>query len=257
MVHKKQPPKQEQSTYSPYYYPNFSRYNYPSKIGDEEVYTEPKFSFPHWDDEVSGYTPLRRRASFPSGYGNTEEYINNKDLNELINTTSSTKNQELTEIEQEDEGEVTCDQIQTDIELARRDQKTDYEQFRKAHATLHDDIRALQQEIEKFEAVCMSSGWNSTKDRDVRQSEPTSTVTGSLMAAAVFNGPGRTLASQSATAAARGQRQRKTRHNRAESFSVSSVSGSKPTRCIGAEDVNEVNELNDAQILTKRNLSVN
>ncbi|CAG8563906.1 11674_t:CDS:2, partial [Racocetra fulgida] len=121
-------------------------YNYPSKIGDEEVYTEPKFSFPHWDDEISGYTPptryLRRRASFPS-----------------------------------------------------------------AHASLHDDIRALQREIEKFEAVCMSSGWNSTKDRDVRQSETASTVTGSLMAAAVINGPGRTLASQSATAAARGQRQ--------------------------------------------------
>ncbi|CAG8610306.1 19498_t:CDS:2, partial [Racocetra persica] len=118
------------------------------------------------------------------------------------------------------------------LRLARRDQKTDYEQFRKAHASLHDDIRALQQEIEKFEAACMSSGWNSTKDRDVRQSETTSTVTGSLMAAAVFNGPGRTLASQSATAAARGQRQRnKTRHNRAESFS-----GGKPTRCIGAED---------------------
>ncbi|CAG8799348.1 26979_t:CDS:1 [Dentiscutata erythropus] len=221
MVHK-QLPRQEQSTYSPYYYPNFSRYNYPSKIGDEEVYTEPKFSFPHWDDEVSGYTPLtrRRRASFPTIYGNVEEFIN---------TSSTINNQEITnnqEAEQEDEGESTCDKIQTDIELARRDQKTDYDQFRRAHATLHDDIRALQREIEEIEAMCMSSGWNSIKDRDARrQSEPTSTVTGSLMAAAVFNGPSRTLSSTSATAAARGQRKR--RQNRAESFSG---------KCIGAED---------------------
>ncbi|KAF0540170.1 hypothetical protein F8M41_006686 [Gigaspora margarita] len=230
MVYKKQPPRQEQSTYSPYYYPNFSRYNYPSRIGDEEVYTEPKFSFPHWDDEVSGYTPLtrRRRASF-----STITTINGN-VEENINTSLTTNNQEIAnnqEVEQEDEGETTCDKIQTDIELARRDQKTDYDQFRRTHATLHDDIRALQREIEEIEALCMSSGWNSIKDRDARrQSEPSSTVTGSLMAA-VVSGPGR-LSSTSATAAASAARgQRKKRPNRAESFS-----GNNTNRCIGAED---------------------
>ncbi|CAG8644234.1 15450_t:CDS:2 [Rhizophagus irregularis] len=110
-------PRQEQTIYSPYYYPNSSRYNYPTKIGgDEEQYTEAKFSFPHWDDEVQPYKPLRRRASTP--------FIN------------------------------------AEYNLARKDQKTDYDQFRKAYATFHDDIRSLQREIEAIEAACLKNGFD-------------------------------------------------------------------------------------------------
>jgi hypothetical protein len=150
MVQKREP-KQEQTIYSPYYYPNSSRYNYPTKIGgDEDQYNEPKFSFPHWDDEVQPYTPLRRRrASTP-----------------FINTEYSDYfNKSLSLMDNEDDGdgsesETICDKIQNDIDLARKDQKSDYDQFRKAYATFHDDIRALQREIEAIEAACLKNGFD-------------------------------------------------------------------------------------------------
>ena len=153
MVQKKEP-RQEQNIYSPYYYPNSSRYNFPSKIGgDEEQYTEQKFSFPHWDDEVQPYSPLRRRAStslLSSEY--IEDYFNNKSL-------SSNNNSPLAN-DEDDESEAICEKIQNDIDLARKDQKTDYDQFRKAYDTFHDDIRALQREIEAIEAICMKNGFD-------------------------------------------------------------------------------------------------
>ncbi|CAG8497582.1 7288_t:CDS:1 [Diversispora eburnea] len=243
-------PRQEQTIYSPYYYPNFSRYNYPAKIGgDEEIYTEPKFTFPHWDDEVSGYAPpnrrLRRRASSPEFYEDLEEYFI-KSLHTSQKTNNSETEQEVKqEVEQEveqDEGESNCEKIQVDIELARRDQKTDYDQFRKVYANLDDDIRALQREIEEFEAACMARGWGLTSDNEdcVRNSElTTETVSGSLMAAVVSDNSGRPLAVPSATAAAAERRpptrNNKNRINRSVSFSGGSTNGNG-SRCLGLED---------------------
>ncbi|CAG8560862.1 14147_t:CDS:2 [Acaulospora colombiana] len=174
----RQPPRQEQNIYSPYYYPSFSRYNYPSKIGgDEEVYTEPKFTFPRWDEEAADcatpVTPRLRRASL-SDLSEDLDYFNRETKTPL--QTSTTNNPEVEqEIEQEDEGETNCEKIQVDIELARRDQKTDYDQFRKVYANLNDDIRALQREIEEIEAACMARGWDLSKDTDeiVLESEST------------------------------------------------------------------------------------
>ncbi|CAI2175499.1 1345_t:CDS:1 [Funneliformis geosporum] len=153
MVQKKEP-KPEQNIYSPYYYPNFSRYNFPSKIGgDEEQYTEPKFSFPHWDDEVQAYKPPRRRRASSPLTCTTEdiEYFNNK-ANLANDTTAAPSDVE------DDVSETVCEDIQKDIDLARKDQKTDYDQFRKTYATFHDDIRALQREIEAIEASCLKNG---------------------------------------------------------------------------------------------------
>ncbi|GBB87367.1 hypothetical protein RclHR1_13800007 [Rhizophagus clarus] len=151
MVQKREP-RQEQTIYSPYYYPNSSRYNYPAKIGgDEDQYTEPKFSFPHWDDEVQPYTPLlRRRASTPFINADYSDYFN-KSLSLMDNEDDN---------DDGSESEAICDKIQNDIDLARKDQKTDYDQFRKAYATFHDDIRALQREIEAIEAICMKNGFD-------------------------------------------------------------------------------------------------
>ncbi|RIA98641.1 hypothetical protein C1645_812519 [Glomus cerebriforme] len=152
-------PRQEQNIYSPYYYPNFSRYNYPSKIGgDEEQYTEPKFNFPYWDDEIQPYTPpLRRRASTPLfKTEDMEDYFNNKSLSS--NNNSPLASALSDDEDDESESETICEKIQNDIDLARKDQKTDYDQFKKTYATFHDDIRALQREIEAIEAVCMKNG---------------------------------------------------------------------------------------------------
>lgn len=151
MVQKREP-RQEQTIYSPYYYPNSSRYNYPTKIGgDEEQYTEAKFSFPHWDDEVQPYKPLRRRASTP--------FIN-AEYSDYFNKSLSLDDEDEDENENENESEAICEKIQNDIDLARKDQKTDYDQFRKAYATFHDDIRSLQREIEAIEAACLKNGFD-------------------------------------------------------------------------------------------------
>src|SRR5688572_9636712 len=81
------------------------------------------------------------------------DYFNNKSSDTPNMTPSDSE-------EDDDESEAVCDKIQNHIELARKDQKTDYDQFRKTYATFHDDIRALQREIEAIEAVCMKNGWD-------------------------------------------------------------------------------------------------
>lgn len=218
MVQKKEI-KPEQNIYSPYYYPNFSRYNYPAKIGgDEEQYNEPQFSFPHWDDEVQAYKPLRRRRASSPLTCTTEdiEYFNNKAT--LANDTKAAAPSDI----EDDESEIVCEDIQKDIDLARRDQKTDYDQFRKTYATFHDDIRALQREIEAIEAVCMKNGLDLKSDGQTINDDgseicynptesDTCNFTGSLMTTTTYEiqGCGRLSSATAAAAAARGTIPRK------------------------------------------------
>ncbi|CAG8547046.1 17548_t:CDS:1 [Acaulospora morrowiae] len=221
----RQPPRQEQNIYSPYYYPSFSRYNYPSKIGgDEEVYTEHKYSFPRWDDDASCTTPTTprprlRRASLSDLSEEDQDYFD-KEAKEPLQTSQALDDDPETEqdIEQEDEGETSCEKIQVDIELARRDQKTDYDQFRKVYANLDDDLRALQREIEEIEAACLARGWDLTKDQDEIVLESESTSLSDLSTLPSF-----------------GQRySNKNRMNRSGSFSGSSNGNgsSKSRRCL-------------------------
>lgn len=223
----KQPPRQEQNIYSPYYYPSFSRYNYPSKIGgDEEAYTEHQFTFPRWDDETSDCvtptptTPSLRRASFSE----LCDYFNKETTKAPLQAPQAANNPEIEqELEQEDEGETSCEKIQVDIELARRDQKTDYDQFRKVYENLNDDIRALQREIEEIEAACMARGWDLSNDKDELVLESESTP----------------LSDQSALPSFGQRYSKKNRVNRSGSLSGSSTSGNGSTkglRCIGLED---------------------
>nr|CAG8508739.1 6165_t:CDS:2 [Entrophospora candida]CAG8521117.1 7702_t:CDS:2 [Entrophospora candida] len=201
--------------YSPYQYPKFSRYNYPSNVsgGDEAVYTEEKFSFPHWDDEVSPYavptkSRLRKHASSPALYGeDIDDFFNSNsiiagdddeevfDINKHQKRIQELKNQYLQQLnqpgnneddeEEVDESQLRCEKIQSDIDLARKDQQSDYDQFRNQYSSLHDDLRYLQREIEEFESNCLNGNHklNNNEECFGYQSEPTSVVTGSLMAA--------------------------------------------------------------------------
>ncbi|CAJ0884498.1 15692_t:CDS:2 [Entrophospora sp. SA101] len=87
--------------------------------------------------------------------------------------------------EEVDESQLRCEKIQSDIDLARKDQQSDYDQFRNQYSSLHDDLRYLQREIEEFESNCLNGNHklNNNEECFGYQSEPTSVVTGSLMAA--------------------------------------------------------------------------
>jgi hypothetical protein len=125
--------RQERIICSPYYYPNFSRYNYPSKIGgDKEKYTEQSFSFPRFLDE--------EEDTF-----NVEDYLdyfnNNLSNNDRIEPNNADDDND------NDESEAVCEKIQSDIDSLRKDLKTDFDKFRKDFATIHDEIRTMRDRI--------------------------------------------------------------------------------------------------------------
>ncbi|CAG8596855.1 11125_t:CDS:2 [Ambispora gerdemannii] len=192
----------EQKTYSPYYYPNFSRYEYPTKVGgDNEQYTEHNWSFPNWDDEIDEFTPpIRdhyRNSHGTRGTGKDyrpdndrqpeQDYFNQNNSSSSSNESTPTEDnddstiQSETEEEQknDEQGLVLCEELSDGIDSCRRDQKSDYDRFRDHLSSLSLELRALQQEIEAAEAACLNHNWNANESSEIITDSESSIIVGS------------------------------------------------------------------------------
>ncbi|CAG8589168.1 8251_t:CDS:2, partial [Paraglomus occultum] len=124
-------PKKEVATNAPYFYPSFSRYNYPKFGTDDETYAEPAFKFPSWDDGLSGYT----KRTYPRK--NSHRYE-----------------------------DFDCDELHDDINSAKYDAQADYDRFKSHFSALSDELRALQQEIEETERRYLTRRWDADDESE-------------------------------------------------------------------------------------------
>ena len=58
-----------------------------------------------------------------------------------------------------DKSDIICKQIQDSIDLARKDQKYDYDQFKKLHESCRQELRDIQKAIESLEKIYMQDFW--------------------------------------------------------------------------------------------------
>jgi len=160
-------PKKETATNTPYFYPNFSRYNYPKFGTDDETYAEPVFKFPSWDDGLSSYTKRsysrknsQRYEEFDIQLDEEESTLDDKEGCGL----SYDSNDE--EEEEKEDGLTKCDELHDDINSAKYDAQADYDRFKSHFSSLSDELRALQQEIEETERRYLSRKWGADDESE-------------------------------------------------------------------------------------------